>query len=109
MGQDTGHFDLDLGHDHQLTFTCWAPDRKLNPQYADLPDCPRIGGIITHKKTDGSICEGRIWFDCEVTRRCFSKHPLWQVQSFEPLTCSPSFLCHCGDHGFIREGKWVPA
>lgn len=35
--------------------------------------------------------------------------PLWQVQSWEPLTISPSVLCSCGDHGFIREGRWVPA
>lgn len=34
----------------------------------------------------------------------------WDVQSLEPLTISPSLLCRaCGHHGFIREGKWVPA
>lgn len=33
----------------------------------------------------------------------------WQVQSMAPLTVSPSLLCQCGDHGFIRDGKWVPA
>jgi Family of unknown function (DUF6527) len=40
--------------------------------------------------------------------------PRWQVESWEPLTISPSVLCSldkggCGAHGFIREGKWVPA
>ena len=101
--------DLDLGDDHWLTFTAWAPDRELNPQYADLPDDSKIGGIIRHKKPDGTMCEGSIWFDGPVPRRVFSKHPLWQVSNWEPLTCSPSFLCHCGDHGFIREGKWARA
>lgn len=34
----------------------------------------------------------------------------WLLESREPLTLSPSLLCRvCGHHGFIREGKWVPA
>lgn len=34
----------------------------------------------------------------------------WKLESLEPLTLSPSLLCRwCGKHGFIREGKWVPA
>lgn len=34
----------------------------------------------------------------------------WDVLSVNPLTLSPSLLCRaCGHHGFIREGKWVPA
>ncbi len=109
MSQSTGKYDLDLGNNHYLTFTSFAPDRILNPQYADLPDNDRIGGIITHRKQDGTICEGSIWFDCEQVRRCFSHHPRWEVVSWNPLTCSPSFLCHCGNHGYIRNGKWEQA
>jgi hypothetical protein len=34
----------------------------------------------------------------------------WNVQSLEPITLSPSLLCtRCKLHGFVREGKWVPA
>lgn len=34
----------------------------------------------------------------------------WVVESEEPLTLSPSLLCMtCGHHGFIRDGKWIPA
>jgi hypothetical protein len=34
----------------------------------------------------------------------------WDVESFEPLTISPSLACQlCGHHGFVRGGKWVPA
>jgi hypothetical protein len=109
MSLATGRWDLDLGCGHWLTFTCWKPDRALNPQYSHLPDNDRIGGIITHELPNGKICEGSIWFDCDVTREVFAKHDRWTVSSWEPLTCSPSFLCHCGDHGYIREGKWVPA
>lgn len=34
----------------------------------------------------------------------------WTLVSLEPLHLEPSLLCRaCGDHGFIRDGKWVPA
>ena len=33
----------------------------------------------------------------------------WQVESRDPVTIAPSLLCPCGHHGFIRDGKWVPA
>ena len=44
-------------------------------------------------------------------RRYFTRpgvHPYDTVE-WEPLTISPSVLCQCGDHGFIRNGKWVVA
>jgi hypothetical protein len=100
---------LDLGHDHMLRYTTWAPDRELNPQYADLPDVKWIGAIIAHRKADGELCEGAIFFDSETARRVFPDKSRWTVESWEPLTLSPSLLCSCGDHGFIREGKWIPA
>lgn len=34
----------------------------------------------------------------------------WDVLSVEPLTLAPSLRCRqCGHHGFIRDGRWVPA
>ena len=34
----------------------------------------------------------------------------WTVESLDPLTISPSVLCRsCGLHGFIRDGRWIPA
>jgi len=100
---------IDLGLDHWISFTGWSPDRNLNPQFNHLPDSDRIGGVIRHKKPDGTFCEGAIWFDCPVVNEVFAGHPKWTVESWEPLTCSPSFLCHCGDHGFIKQGKWIRA
>lgn len=32
----------------------------------------------------------------------------WQLGGLEPLTLSPSLLCPCGRHGFIRNGQWEP-
>lgn len=100
---------VDLGHGHTLRFYRWAPDRDLNPQYADLPDLERAGAIITHRLPDGGDCEGALAFDGEVARRVFPDRPRWIVESWEPLTLSPSVLCSCGDHGFVRSGRWEPA
>lgn len=106
--------DLDLGDDHTLRFTRWAPDLALNPQYAHLADLikahgDRYGAIVSHKKPDGSMCEGSITFKTPLTEASGHGHQMWDVLSWEPLTLAPSLACHCGDHGFIREGKWVRA
>ncbi len=100
---------LDLGHGHTLRFTSWAPDRDLNPQYADLPDVERYGAIIDHDTPQGAPCCGAIIFDGDVSRQLTPDGARWTVESWEPLTLSPSLLCECGDHGFVRSGQWVPA
>jgi len=34
----------------------------------------------------------------------------WAVTQTDPLTVTPSILCHsCKTHGFIRQGQWIPA
>lgn len=104
---------LDLGHGHVLRPYAWAPDQAANPWARDLPGDPdeAVGGIVEHQKPDGSVCAGGVTFDTPRGRALAGRSPggaVWQVQSWEPLTLSPSLLCSCGDHGFIREGKWVP-
>lgn len=99
--------DIDLGDGHTLRYTKWAPDRALNPQYKDLPDTDRLGAIVCHTRADGGPCEGIIFFDCPQASAGWPNSPKWKVESWEPLTLSPSLRCHCGDHGFIRQGKWV--
>lgn len=40
----------------------------------------------------------------------FVQGPRWTLEQEDPLTISPSVLCRtCGLHGFIRQGRWVPA
>jgi hypothetical protein len=100
---------IDLGDGHSLEWVEWAPDPELNPQYADLPlEEFHHGAIVTHVKANG-VCEGAITFDSERSRRSSFAGPRWTVEQRDPLTLSPSLKCHCGDHGFIREGKWVRA
>jgi len=80
-------YDIDLGHDHLLRFFNTTEEKKA-------------GAHVMHVCRDGILCEAGIEFH--------GPHA-WTVESWEPLTISPSLLCKCGDHGFIREGKWVPA
>jgi hypothetical protein len=104
---------LDLGADHWLEYVSWAPDRALNPQYAGLPDVERWGAVVGHPLRPGDeqcawrgACTGSITFD-GLAQRQLSDGPFWTVEAWEPLTLSPSLLCHCQDHGFIRSGQWV--
>jgi hypothetical protein len=103
--------EIDLGYDVFLRFIRWHPDRDLNPQYDGIPDVEKYGANIRHAKPDGSECNGFVTFASDVQRRiepnCANT---WTVESWEPLTLSPSVLCTmCGHHGFVREGRWVPA
>lgn len=102
---------LDLGLSHLLWFTSWDPDLDLNPQYAglDLQLPAIVGAIMSHRKQDGAWCDGSIHFDFPIARKYFGDHSFWTVDCWDPLSLSPSLLCHCGDHGYIKEGIWVPA
>lgn len=102
---------MDLGHEHYAYFTAWAPDRDLNPQYEGIEDVECFGLTIEHpsKSTPGQKCVSGITFDTPTARRLkVRENGLWQVESWDPLTVSPSLLCMCGDHGFIRSGRWEP-
>lgn len=102
--------DLDLGSGHRLSYAEFDPDLELNPQYRDIADQlpARTSAIITHDLPGGGECSGAITFDVPVARAHLTG-PYWTVESWEPLTLSPSLLCHCGNHGFIRDGRWVSA
>ena len=105
------HYDVDAGDDHYLRFTQWSPDRALNPQYDGIPDVEKWGATVWHLKPSGEPCMSAIDFDGPVQRQMGTK-VMWTVESWEPLTLSPSLLCTaegCGDHGFIRQGRWVIA
>ena len=101
---------IELGSSHSITIAVWDPDLTLNPnaeQYREsLP--LKCSGIVGHKTPQGTNCEGVITFDSPIAREVFDG-PFWTVESWDPLTLSPSLLCHCGDHGFIRQGRWVSA
>jgi len=87
---------LDLGGGHVLSRVV-DNDGTLTGFVDDHPDArnpeQRCGGSVP---LDGS--------------RWAQPGRSWQLVSEEPLTLSPSLLCSaCGDHGFVREGRWVQA
>jgi hypothetical protein len=108
--------DLDHGEGHWLHYISWAPDDlPANRENfgVPLPNVEKAGAMIGHKKPDGSECWGHVNFDLPELRRFPNSFPadhLWAVESWDPLTISPSVLCKlCNDHGFIRGGRWVRA
>src|SRR5574340_450121 len=110
------HFDLDLGDGHWLAYVGWWPDRSIPSnaeRYAGIADIERVGATIYHvtDKTESGMCSGFVHFDTpEIARVFTNKSSRWQVESWEPLTLSPSVLCgRCGDHGFVLAAKWVRA
>lgn len=92
--------ELDLGDGHRIVFAVYEEERA--------------GGNVKHPPVEGK-CSGDGWvsFEGRAWARSFSGNPdfqAWKVESDDPLTLSPSILCRaCGDHGFIRNGKWVRA
>lgn len=106
---------IDLGHGFSYSFVGWHPDRDLNPQYEGIPDVDRAGIIIW---CDGQAVGGPM-FDLPEVRAIpgLKDRNFWTVESWDPLTISPSIQMYeyrdgqhvPSHHGFIREGKWVPA
>lgn len=90
--------DLDLGDNHWLSWTEYKGD-------------PRAGAHVPHLTSNGEQCNGFITIEGSAWHKAFDgKIAAWKMESAEPLTLSPSILCRgCGDHGFIRGGKWVRA
>ena len=103
------HYHLDLGDGHYLEFSVGGVADE-DGIVRDKTTEGFVGAVVYHHKDDNprGYCSGGIRFDVPWQREHGQK-VLWQVQSWDPLTCSPSLLCHCGDHGFIRDGKWVRA
>jgi uncharacterized protein DUF6527 len=109
-------FPLDFGSGVRACWTSWKPDRELNPQYEGIPDVERWGMILDHPdaRNTAQRHHSGITFAGPVQAQIDPSRPAWQVESWEPLTLSPSILCNvdksgCGLHGFIRQGLWVPA
>lgn len=112
---------VDIGHGHEISEFTWQPDRDLNPQWEDVPDVDVCGVQVWHWRpsADGTAtqerCVGAVWFDTPEVREMLAAigqtdRWVWTVERADPLTLSPSIACRsCGDHGYIRDGCWVPA
>lgn len=96
--------DVKLSEDVYVGFTCY--DAQHHPT-APNP----AGGFLIHRtavseKAPGGWCLGAFaWWRPESEQG----RPIWTLHALEPLDLTPSFRCHCGFHGFIRQGRWIPA
>jgi uncharacterized protein DUF6527 len=88
----------DIGHGVSIAYYSWN-------------DYDKVGLFETHNVVgdEGRRHTGSVMFALPGTEQAFPDRPKWTVESWDPLTISPSILCDCGNHGFIRNGRWVPA
>jgi hypothetical protein len=84
---DPDDYDLDLGSG---VYVRWDDDGKL---------------LWTHTELTG--CKGWAWLTFEPDPRSTGH----RLISRDPLTIEGSLLCPigCGAHGWIHDGRWVPA
>lgn len=69
-----------------------------------------VGLTEAHRDQAGNVCMGFVRFEGTRVGYGASNAATWKVEQANPLTISPSVLCRsCGNHGFIRNGRWVPA
>lgn len=81
---------IDIGHGHSIEYF-------VNPETGE-----RYGLTLWHPRPGGGECGCSVFWAGRAA-------PIWRATSIEPLTLEPSVQClQCGDHGFIREGRWVP-
>ena len=92
---------VDIGHGVTVSI-CYYPTKS------DVPEIdPSLAGKLAgldywHPCRDGKEAPGFIPLDDGARG--------WTLGKLDPLTVSPSLLCRaCGHHGFIRDGRWVPA
>ncbi len=87
-----------LDDDHALTWSQWPGETEPH------------GGVLWHRKGDGSWCAGSWYVRPPMHEgKPFQPVEIWILVSQAPVTLSPSFLCHCGEHGWIRDSTWVKA
>lgn len=78
---------------------------------------PAIGAIEEHPdlRDPSKLCSGSLMFDTPESHALYDtgqygRATFWTVEQEDPLTLSPSVLCtQCGNHGWVREGKWTNA
>jgi hypothetical protein len=92
--------DIEIGDGVTITLVEWTDPSTGETEIVGLNEA--------HKDKQGNRCMGWVLF--AGTAYAEGMQPAWTVERANPLTLSPSILCRsCGNHGFIREGRWVSA
>lgn len=89
----------DIGHGHRIQLT--QPDAATGIRHF----------VDEHPRPDGEgMCAGSGRVLVGGHSRPADGKAYWMLESEDPLTLSPSLSCTaCGDHGWVRDGTWVPA
>jgi hypothetical protein len=90
----------ELGHDVWWTKVCDADNNWIG--ILEWHECEPA-----QNNTDAGVSAGGVNFE---NAPAHVKGPRWQLRQKDPLTITPSIHCQtCGLHGFITDGRWVPA
>jgi hypothetical protein len=104
----------DIGSAHFVRREYRTPDGRFvsYPTDREPPSGSVFVGITdNHLRDDGEWCGGYVRFknvpEALTAPSGVANH---ELVTADPLTISPSLACRrCPSHGFIREGRWVPA
>jgi hypothetical protein len=87
----------------------------MGGDYRDPPEDHELIGLIEHHPkpspdAPGLYCGGYVAWKASGSAQPRHELVAGGIGDEEHLTISPSVLCRaCGHHGFIRDGRWVPA
>jgi hypothetical protein len=112
---------IDLGSDHSYDLiygdALWWEDHWPTKKWSSITRLtPEVGApeiltavVIWHRRPDnGEICGVLVHFarPLQKSEKALD-YPIWEVKSFKPFEIMPSVICKtCGDHGWIRDGRW---
>lgn len=106
-----------MSNDDPVKYYDLGDGHRISLVIAGTKSTRTIGGIIEHQTPAGTPCSGFVrWArsDWELAHPEDSGNlgPIWTLAG-EPgadtFTLDPSVLCNCGDHGWIRSGRWQRA
>lgn len=88
-----------LDDNNAVTFVTWKDETE-----------PYMAIWYHNRPGTDTLCFGSFGWRNPSPETMTKPDPLWTLHSLNPLTVTPSLLClDCKAHGFITNGKWVPA
>lgn len=92
-----------------MVITVWKPIGAGVEVSMMLDHRDRYTGMLYRHECKGGRMDQEILFDLPWNHtEQHSGKEKWRVETWEPLTISPSLGCtSCGLHGWIRDGTWI--
>lgn len=99
---------LVLGERRWLEWVTYGTDEVVGAiEHHPRARATELGGHLQELDSD---CQGAVFFNVQGVPPSVRDRQLWTVVSWQPLELSPSLHClTCGNHGWIKGGKWIPA